>query len=93
MALRISSAIKEKLLIKHRVCTKEVIECFENRSRNYLIDTREGHRTEPPTMWFISETNRGRLLKVVFIFKHGDIHIKTAYQPNQKEISIFTLKS
>jgi len=92
MPIKISSAIQEKLLLKHRVSLTEVVECFENREGNYLIDNREDHRTDPPTLWFIAETNQGRSLKVVFIFIQGHIHIKTAYEPNEKETGIFTLK-
>lgn len=92
MTIKISSAIKEKLLLKHYVSLTEVTECFENMTGNYLTDNREDHRTDPPTLWFISETNQGRLLKVVFIFIQGHIHIKTAYEPNQKETDIYNHK-
>ncbi|MGA7981011.1 MAG: hypothetical protein WCA32_12415 [Chromatiaceae bacterium] len=50
-----------------------------------MIDTREEHRTQPPTRWFIAETNLGRKLKVVFVPKGEDVIIKTAYGPNEIE--------
>jgi len=65
--LKISYRIIEKLEYKHRVKVDEVWECFLNRDRDFLEDTRLDHRTNPPTLWFIAETHKGRKLKVVFI--------------------------
>ena len=31
------------------------------------MDTREQHRSDPPTLWFVAPTSQGRLLKIVFI--------------------------
>lgn len=90
MALRCSSAVKQKLAEKHGVSLEEVQQCFANREGGLLEDTREDHKTDPPTQWFIAETDYGRRLKVVFILKHGDILLKTAYSPNQKEEAIYT---
>ena len=40
-------------------------------------------------MWFIAETNEGRLLKVVFIeLPNRTYEIKTAYEPNDNEVNI-----
>jgi len=89
MGLHISPRVKEKLKIKHCVSEKEIIECFSARSGKYLVDIREEHRTDPPTMWFVAETDMGRLLKVVFIEVDGEIHIKTAYEANEKERRIY----
>jgi hypothetical protein len=56
----------------------------------FLIDTREEHKTEPPTQWFISGTNKQRQLKVVFIrTSRTEIEIKTAYEPNPEEVMIY----
>jgi hypothetical protein len=85
----ISQAIKDKLRDKHKVCEAEVIQCFENKFGEYLIDDREDHRTDPESLWFISRTNRQKILKVVFMFIDGNIHLKTAYEPNASEISLY----
>ncbi|MBL8474157.1 MAG: hypothetical protein KF778_15950 [Rhodocyclaceae bacterium] len=85
----ISASVIEKLCTKHRVERREIEQCFANRSGGYLQDTREDHQTTPPTLWFGARTNKGRLLKVVFIYIDGNIHIKSAFEPNAKEISIY----
>ena len=89
MGLVISPKIKEKLRHKHWVNEEEIVQCFASREGRFLIDTREEHRTDPPTHWFIAETSRGRLLKVVFVPIGDEIHIKTAYTPNETEKRIY----
>lgn len=89
MTLKYSSAVKQKLAEKHGVSLEEVQQCFANREGGLLEDTREDHKTDPPSQWFIAETDYGRRLKVVFILKNGDILLKTAYGPNQKEDAIY----
>ncbi|MEE9692111.1 hypothetical protein ACV1C4_17915 [Aeromonas hydrophila] len=89
MALIVSAAVRAKLKVKHCVEESEVIEAFANREKGFLIDTREDHQTNPPTEWFIAETDRGIKLKVCFMRRNGDIHIKTAYAANQIEIGIY----
>lgn len=87
--LVISPAIRAKLSTKHRVEEHEVIECFLNREGGYLQDTREEHLTDPPTDWFVAETNAGRLLKVMFILRDGNIVIKSAYDANDAVSKIY----
>ena len=89
MGLVISPKIKEKLRHKHWVSEEEIVQCFASREGRLLTDLREEHRTDPPTHWFIAETSYGRLLKVVFVPIGEDIHIKTAYEPNETEIRIY----
>ncbi|MFM5138397.1 BrnT family toxin [Aeromonas rivipollensis] len=89
MALILSAVVRAKLKVKHGVEEGEVIEAFANREKGFLIDTREDHLTNPPTEWFIAETDRGIKLKVCFMRRDGDIHIKTAYAANPKEIGIY----
>ena len=91
MALVISSSVSKKLLQKHGVSKYEVIQCFASRDRAFLEDTREDHKTDPPTKWFIAETDYGKKLKVVFMQSTDgkDIHIKTAYWANAKEKRIY----
>ncbi|OCH26641.1 ADP-ribosyl-(dinitrogen reductase) hydrolase [Aliivibrio fischeri] len=78
-----------KLIHKHNVNISEVEECFSNREYGFLEDTREQHKTNPPTQWFIAETDYGRKLKVIFIEFDGHIELKTAYEPNQIELDIY----
>ena len=85
----ISSGVLEKLSTKHHVEQREVEQCFENLIGLFLEDPREDHKTDPPTLWFISTTNKNRLLKVVFIFIDGNVHIKSVFDPNAEEVSIY----
>lgn len=87
--LIISSAVITKLRDKHGVEAREIEQCFDNRIGNYLEDPREEHRTDPPTLWFIAMTNRNRLLKVIFIYIDGNVHIKSAFEPNKAEIKLY----
>lgn len=90
MALRISDGVRNKLASKHGVSEDEIVQCFANRSGQFLEDTREAHRSDPPTEWFIAETDFGRELKVVFVNPgKGDIFIKSAFEPNQRERRIY----
>ncbi|MBP7810742.1 MAG: hypothetical protein KA006_00305 [Neisseria sp.] len=88
--LYISDATRAKLLTKHQVGDIEVMEAFGNREKGFLEDARAENQTIPPTQWFIAETNKGRLLKVVFIAtNNGCIVLKTAYDANSEEIRIY----
>jgi len=77
------------MAVRHSVHEKDIVECFSNRCGKFLIDTREDHKTNPPTKWFVAETDFGKKLKVVFINVGKDIHIKTAYAANSDEIRIY----
>ena len=87
--LVISPAIQGKLALKHGISRSDVEQCFLNRTRSYLIDNRLDYQTDPPTEWFISENDRGVLIKVVFIFDDGMIYLKSAFPPNSTEIRIY----
>lgn len=90
--LSISSKVLEKLRTKHNVTRREVEQCFENMERVLLFDDREDHKSDPPTLWFISRTNKNRLLKVAYIQKGQSVHLRTCYEPNDDEISIYHSK-
>lgn len=89
MSLIVSKSIESKLTSKHKVTVDEVKQCFHNREGQLLIDTRERHKTDPPTQWFISSTNKQRQLKIVFVLKDGAVYLKTAYEPNETELNIY----
>lgn len=88
--IQISPKILEKLEKKHNVSEEEVFQCFLNRTKGMLEDTRVCHKTNPPTFWFVAETTAGRALKIVFMQILGrKFEIKTAYEANNKEIEIY----
>ena len=87
--LIISPEIEVKLIKKHGVRRIDIIQCFLNKEGSYLEDTRINNATIPPTLWFISETHQTIPLKIVFVFKDGNIYLKTAYPPNEHEIRIY----
>ena len=90
MGFKVSKEVIAKLRDKHNVTQKEVIECFANGEAIYFEDTAEDHRTDPPTLWFMSPTNHGRLLKVFFIRRDDDIEIKTAFEPtSDKHLELY----
>lgn len=88
--LKISPDILLKLNTKHSVTREEVEQCFSNKAGNLLADTRAKHKTNPTTWWFLAFTNKGRLLKIVYIQIENTIHLKSAFSPNQAEIDIYS---
>ncbi len=90
MPLEISNGVRRKLASKEPPVTEaEIVECFANRLSKYLYDVREDNKTNPPTRWFVAETDYGRKLKVVFMSIGDNIVIKTAFEPNPDEIRIY----
>ncbi len=90
MSLVISPKIRSKLAAKSPPVTEEeILQCFANRSGQYLIDHREKNLTNPATRWFIAETDYGKKLKICFIPERNNIYIRTAYVPSVKEIKIY----
>lgn len=89
--LIISQDIRDKLLRPdHAVKEEEVRECLLNHDGFYLIDEDEDNATDPPTEWFIGETDRGRLLKIIFVFRDGNLFLKSAYPANEKTQRIYS---
>lgn len=90
MALIISPVVLSKLANKKPPVSKEEIkQCFLNRTGTSILDEREEHASDPPTRWFIAETDVGRELKIAFIPKGNDVIIRTAYDPNSDERKIY----
>lgn len=89
MAILISPKVRAKLTAKHRVSEREVCEAFNDQPDYVLLDTREEHASDPPTVWFIACTYSGRRLKVCYIETDDDVVVRTAYEPNDEEIAIF----
>ena len=87
--LKISDAVAKKLKEKHQVDRREVEQCSENRGGRLLEDRRARHKTQPPTLWFLSQTNRGRVLKVVYIQGGSVVELKSTFEPNADELAIY----
>ena len=94
MELVASEWVKEKISRFHQVSFLEVEEAFFNHEGKYIVDDREENKTNPPTVWFVSETFEGRLLKVVLIpyVDKGVAILRTSYEPNKLEIDIYEKK-
>lgn len=90
MTVRISPRIAEKLKTRHHVSGQEINECFANRVGPYFTDTRLDHQTDPPTYWFVAETDKGRVLKVVFMKYPDHFAIKTAFTPTDGSDALYT---
>lgn len=85
-----SQSVLAHIWEKHQLKRVDVEECFFNHtSGKYLEDTRLNNRTDPPTYWFISENYQSLVLKVVCVFKDGQVFLKTIYPPNTVELSIY----
>lgn len=87
--LLISPGVLKKLKDSHEVIRVEVEQCFSNRTGKLLTDNRAFNKTNPPTLWFIACTNKGRALKVVYIQKGQTVELRTAYEPNEVELGIY----
>ena len=90
--LVISEAILKKLQDKHQVDRREVEQAFGNKCGIFLIDDREAHRSDPPTLWFVAPTNKGRSLKIVFIFREGKVFLRSAYEADTIAQRIYDAK-
>ena len=68
------------------ITEKDVYECFENHDGRVCWDSRPQHldRQGLPSPWFVSETNKRRLLKIMFIRENEDVHLKSAYPATQQ---------
>ena len=86
---KISQGVLEKLRTKHQVTREEVLQAFLNRTGPSLGDSRADHQTDPPTMWFCAETDRGRILKVVYMEHPDYFQIKSAYQPTDGSDALY----
>lgn len=94
MPLIISTRVREKLSSKSPPVTEgEIIQCFANQTHRPLIDLREEHLTNPYTRWFVSETDYGRKLKIMYVPRADGIHIKSAYDATAEIISIYNSKA
>ena len=89
MEIEIHPNIVSKLQDKHNVTIEEVYECFGNVSRGFVKDTREERESDKDTYFFIAETDKGRLLQVIFLWLEQTIIIKSAYEPSDSAIRAY----
>lgn len=90
MEIYIAKSVAQKLKEKHKVRDSEVYQCFKNRTGKYAQDIREKHQTDPPTLWFISQTDTGRHLKVILLrYSKTEVIVKSAYEPNTDDIRLY----
>jgi hypothetical protein len=94
MKLIISPNVRIKLADPdHQVSEAEIRQAFANRVEIMVEDTRAWHRTNPPTLWFVAETDFGRKLKVMLVpHANGDVEIKSAYSATVKVQGIYNDK-
>ena len=94
LKLYIHSSVEQKLKKKHGVDPHEVHEVWNKYDGITLVDTREQHRSNPATEWFVAETVSYRKLKVIFIPVEdlGYAILRSCYEANQKEINLFRIK-
>jgi uncharacterized DUF497 family protein len=85
----IAQSILSKLMEKHGVTRAEIEQCFLNRELPVLIDDLEDHKTDPPSLFFIAQTNAGRRLKVVYIQRGGKVIIKTCFEPTEAMVEVY----
>ncbi len=85
-----SQSVLDHIWEKHQLRRVDVEECFLNHFEpKYIEDDRTKNKTNPPTYWFISENHQSIRLKVACVFKDGHVYLKTAYPPNEVELSIY----
>lgn len=80
MTFKISKRVQEKIA-KRGIEPDDIAECFMNRTGRYYSDTRARHQTNPPTYWFVSTNDKGRVLKVVFVRYPDYFAIKSVFEP------------
>lgn len=94
MAIILSQRIKEKLAdANHRITERDISECFANRERRFVTDTREEHRTDPETLWFVAQNDYGVKIKVMFVRRDNDIYVKSAYRATEEVTAMYMRKS
>jgi len=92
----LSTAIRQKIAQPDHgsVTEREVQECFLNRiGTRHCKDDREGHKTDPPTFWFVAETHLGKMLKIVYVEDEDNIYLKSAYPANKAVQDMFDRNS
>ena len=93
LSLEASNFVREKINSEHGVSFLEAEEAFNGFRGRFLVDDREknfagaGRRT----VWCLSQTYDGRLLKLVIIpdYSRNRCILRTAYEPNHYEVDLW----
>jgi len=91
MRIIIYPAILEKLKNKHDVSAGEIEEAFLNRHGSLAKEVRPRNQGTEDRFWFVSATDQGRELKVVFFIdaEENQPVVITAYEPNDDEVNLY----
>jgi hypothetical protein len=88
MTIRISPDVLEKIT-ERNIRVIEIDQCFLNRAGGLCDDTRAHHLTNPITKWFVAETDKGRLLKIMYVPTAEGVDLKSAYEAKAEICRIY----
>ena len=86
--MRISPDVLDKIAGRG-IRPLDVEQCFNNRDGGLCEDIRAEHHTNPTTQWFVAETDKGRLLKIIFIPYESGPELKSAYDATPEICRIY----
>ncbi len=91
MRIIIFPFILDKLRDKHGVSVDDVEQTFLNRDGLLAKEERAKNQGDEDRYWFISTTDLGRELKVVFFIDVNENApvVITAYEPNDDEVKLY----
>lgn len=83
--------IVEKLIVKHGITQDEVEDIFYNQPRFRFVE--KGHRKDEDVYAALGQTDSGRYVIVIFIYKYKDIAlILSARDMDKKERRLYERK-
>lgn len=88
MAVRISPDVLEKIT-QRNIRVIEIDQCFLNRDGGLCDELRPEHLTNPITQWFVAETDKGRILKIMYVPTPEGVDLKSAYEATAEIIRIY----
>lgn len=86
--LRISQDVLDKIGARG-ISRSDIEQCFFNRDGGLCEDTRAQHLTNPLTQWFVSCTDKGRRLKIMFVPEQDGPDLKSAYDATDEIARIY----
>lgn len=93
MAIIISEEVEKKIGADDHgnVTVKDVHECFANHCGRYAYEHHPEHKNDEgkATPWFVAKTNHGRTLKIMFVLRGEDVHVKSAYPATENVQRIY----
>jgi hypothetical protein len=55
----------------------------------FCQDSREEHKTDPVTRWFVGESHTGRKIKIIYVEDEEHVYLKSAYLATDEVQRIF----